>query len=68
MGEGEAATINNEDMEVDMTLPDPRPSSGYYLELNPNRHSSCYIDAVVELLWHSILPHIDIENIAAQSV
>ncbi|KAL1933011.1 hypothetical protein VTP01DRAFT_8689 [Rhizomucor pusillus] len=67
MGEAEAATMNNEDMEVDMTLPDPRPSSSYYLELNPNRDNPCYMDAFVELLWHSVLPHIDIEQIAAQS-
>ncbi|KAL1931335.1 hypothetical protein VTP01DRAFT_9477 [Rhizomucor pusillus] len=35
-------------------------SEGYSLLLNPNQYNSCYIDAPLELLWHSIMPIISI--------
>lgn len=44
-----------------------KPSDGYGLDLNPNRYNPRYIDAVVEMLWHSILPHIEIDHIAMES-
>ncbi|KAL1934562.1 hypothetical protein VTP01DRAFT_6744 [Rhizomucor pusillus] len=31
-------------------------SEGYNLLLNPNQYNSCYIDARLELLWHSTMP------------
>ncbi|KAG2219653.1 hypothetical protein INT45_012354 [Circinella minor] len=34
----------------------------YDLRLNPWNSNSCYIDAAVELLWHSIIPVINIYN------
>ncbi|KAI9491607.1 hypothetical protein BDB00DRAFT_874171 [Zychaea mexicana] len=33
-------------------------SQGYNLSLNPNKEMPCYIDAVVETFWHSLLPYI----------
>ncbi|KAL1931876.1 hypothetical protein VTP01DRAFT_8932 [Rhizomucor pusillus] len=56
--EDDFGVISDENMEmIGIQLPNPGPSSGYNLELNPNTHNSCYIDAVVELLWHPLLPY-----------
>ncbi|KAL1928352.1 hypothetical protein VTP01DRAFT_2708 [Rhizomucor pusillus] len=43
MEEHDVGVISDEDMEmIETQLPNPGPSSGYNLELNPNRHNSCY--------------------------
>lgn len=32
-------------------------SIDYNMTINPNKDSSCYIDAIFELLWNAVLPH-----------
>ena len=52
---------------VEDEVPIVVPSADYNLDLNPNSQMSCYIDSFMELLWHSVLPHVDIEKIALES-
>ncbi|KAG2210366.1 hypothetical protein INT45_007362 [Circinella minor] len=57
----------NSNAMVDDEVPIVIPSASYNLELNPNSQMSCYIDSFMELLWHAVLPHVDIEKIALES-
>ncbi|KAG2225856.1 hypothetical protein INT45_007100 [Circinella minor] len=44
------------------TFVPPLTKDIYDLRLNPWNSNSCYIDAAVELLWHSIIPVINVYN------
>ncbi|CEG77633.1 hypothetical protein RMATCC62417_12346 [Rhizopus microsporus] len=54
---------NDNEMAIDLTERTPEQHAAsihrYNKTLRPNTANSCYIDAIFELLWHSVMPHFE---------